>query len=310
MGHLLFIILTNDKIDFVQYAQRLFRHGHSVLEKWKKDFELLLSPSGGDDLTNMDSHDELNDTDNSMLNLRITTEDIKNVLNPAKRGKATRNDDIPIEVLNNDLCISYMVVLFNTCFSRGIMPEEWSRGIINPILKNPEADVRDPNNYRGITISDSITSSVYKLYCQILNHRLTAWSEVNIVLCDEQNGFRPGRCTIDHVDKITNVLENRLKKKIGTFAAFIDFFKAYDRFNRELLWHKLSKLGISRRFLASLESLYKNVKCTVRVNGQQTDWCDVNCGLKQGCILSTMLFNLFINNLTRHINDVGSIFCW
>ena len=82
-----------------------------------------------------------------------------------------------------------MVVLFNKCFSIGTMPEEWSRGI-NPILKNPKTDARDvPNNYRGITI----TSSVYKLYCQILNHRLTAWSEVNNVLCDEQNRFRPGR---------------------------------------------------------------------------------------------------------------------
>ena len=70
------------------------------------DFELLLNQSGGDDLTNTDTHDELNDTDNSMLNLRITTEDIKNALNRAKRGKAcSGNDDIPIEVLNNDLCI-------------------------------------------------------------------------------------------------------------------------------------------------------------------------------------------------------------
>ena len=139
-----------------------------------------------------DSHDELNDTDNSMLNLRIT---------------------------------------INTYFSTGTIPVEWSRGIINPILKNPKADARDPNNYRGITI----TSSVYKLYCQILNHRLAAWSEVNNVLCDEQNGFRPGRCTIDHAGNLTNVLENRLKKKLSTFAAFIDFSKAYDRINRELL---------------------------------------------------------------------------
>ena len=281
---------------------RIITDKFKVLEKWKMDFELLLNPSGGDQLINTDTHDELNDTDNSMLNLRITTEDIKNALNRAKRGKATGNDDIPIEVLNNDLCISYMVVLFNTCFSTGTIPEEWSRGIINPILKNPKADARDPNNYRGITI----TSSVYKLYCQILNHRLTAWSEINNVLCDEQNGFRPGRCTIDHASNLTNVLENRLKKKLSTFAAFIDFSKAYDRFNRELLWHKLSKMGISGRFLASLQSLYKNVKCTVRVNGQQTDWFEVNCGLKQGCILSPMLFNLFINDLTCHINDVGS----
>ena len=114
----------------------------------------------------------------------------------------------------------------------------------------------------------SLSLSVYKLYCQILNHRLTAWSEVNNVLCDEQNGFRPGRYTIDHAGNLTNVLENRHKKKLSTFAAFIDVSKAYDRINRELLWHKLSQMGISGRFLASLQSLYKNVKCNVRVNGQ------------------------------------------
>ena len=100
---------------------------------------------------------------------------------------------------------------------------------------------------------------MYKLYCQILNHRLIEWSEVNNVLCDEQNGFKPGRCTIDLAGNLTNVLENRLKKKLGTFAAFRDFSKAYDRINRELLWHKLSKMGISGRFFASLQSLYKNV---------------------------------------------------
>ena len=59
-----------------------------------------------------------------MLNLRITTLDIKNALSRAKRSKATGNDDIPIEVLNNDLCISYMIVLFNKCFSTGKIPEE------------------------------------------------------------------------------------------------------------------------------------------------------------------------------------------
>ena len=102
------------------------------------------------------------------------------------------------------------------------------------------------------------------------------------------------------------MLENRLKKKLGTYAAFIDFSKAYDRINREQLWHKLSKTGIYGRFLASLQSLYKNVKCTVRLNGQQTEWFDVNSRLKQGCILSLMLFNLFINDLTRDVHDVGS----
>ena len=65
-------------------------------------------------------------------------------------------------------------------------------------------------------------------------------------------------------------------------------------------------MGISGTFLASLQSLYKNVKCTVRVNSQQAEWFDVNCELKQGCILLPMLFSLFINDLTRDMNDVGS----
>ena len=108
----------------------------------------------------------MNDADNSMLNLRITTENIKKALNRAKRGNATGNDDIPIEVLNNDLCILYMVVLFNKCFSTETMPEEWSRGNINPILKNPKADARDPNNYSGITVISTycklvVLSTVY-----------------------------------------------------------------------------------------------------------------------------------------------------
>ena len=53
-----------------------------------------------------------------------------------------------------------MTVLFNTCFSTGTIPEEWSRGIINPIVKDPKADTRDPNNYRGITITSSARQSV------------------------------------------------------------------------------------------------------------------------------------------------------
>ena len=63
--------------------------------------------------------------------------------------------------------------------------------IINPIPKNPKDDSRNPLNYREITI----TSSVYKLYCYVLNYRLTSWIENNSILCDEQDGF----CRIDQL---------------------------------------------------------------------------------------------------------------
>ena len=156
------------------------------------------------------------------------------------------------------------------------MPAEWSRGIINPILKNLGDNPRDPLNYRRITI----TSSVYKIYCSIPNYRLSSWIESNNILCDAQNGFRSGRCTIDHVGSLTSIIETWIKKKSDTFVAFIDFSKAYDRIHRELLWYKLSRLGISDQFFEVLKSLYNNVQCTTRINGFGTEWLDVSLALK------------------------------
>ena len=207
-----------------------------------------------------------------------------------------------MEVLDNNQCIYVLVTLFNTCFSSGTIPEIWSRGIINPI-KDTKKDHRDPFNYRGITI----TSATYKLYCSILNNRLYNWFEVNGGLCNEQTGFRAGRCTGDYLSSLTTIVETRIKKRQDTFAACIDFSKAYDRINRTLLWHKLLLMGVSNKMLTALKSLYENVKCTVRINGRQNDWFSVATGLKQGCILSPLLFNGYINDLVKELNELDVV---
>ena len=53
----------------------------------------------------------------------------------------------------------------------------------------------------------------------------------------------------------------------------------------------------------AISSLYDGVQCCVRSNGLKTNWLTVNCGLKQGCSLSTLLFNLYINDLVDTINS-------
>ena len=125
---------------------------------------------------------------------------------------------------------------------------------------------------------------------------------MNNGLCDEQGGFRSGRYTGDHISSLGYIIETHHKKKQDTYAAFIDFSKAYDRINRSLLWHKLSMLGVSNKMLTSLKSLYQNVQCTVRINGICSEWFQVETGLKQGCILSPLLFNGFVNDLVEELN--------
>jgi len=110
--------------------------------------------------------------------------------------------------------------------------------------------------------------------------------KVNIFLMhDEQNGFRRNRNTIDHLSSITNIIETRKLRKLSTFAAFVDFKKAYDSVNRALLFDKLEELGISSKMIRALRSLYNNVQSCIKLNGNLTDWFSVNTGLKQGCII-------------------------
>ena len=71
------------------------------------------------------------------------------------------------------------------------------------------------------------------------------------------------------------------------------------------MWFKLRKVGISGKFLSALQSLYENVTCTVRVNDRHTPWFNVDCGVKQGCLLSPTLFAAYINDLAERINNLN-----
>ena len=126
----------------------------------------------------------------------------------------------------------------------------------------------------------------------------------------EQNGFRKSRSCIDQLNTITQILEHRKQQNLQTFAAYIDFSKAYDRIPRGLLWQKLLDVGVSGKFLEALKSLYSNVTCAVRINGVLSDWFGVNIGLKQGCLISPMLFNLYLNDLVDCLKDAECGVLW
>ena len=270
-----------------------------VLERWKGAFEQLLNNEPATDTTTKQMIGKcpvINDT--TRLNAAITEDEVRFALISARKEKSLGEDGIPEEVLLNNSCLSYLVNLFNACFDAGHIPDIWSRGIICPVSTK---DHRDPLNYREITV----TSATYKLFCSILNNRLTRAMESNGDIADEQNGYRAGRNASDHIGSLSLILDSCIKMKKDTFAVFIDFSKAYDRINRALLWHKLSILGINGKMLNSIKSLYEQVKCTIRINGTHTEWFCVNSGLKQGCILFPQSFNMFANDLVHAMNELN-----
>jgi len=274
-----------------------------VLNKWKSEFSSLYNNSnstGVSELSNSTCTPASAPMDPA-INDNISILEVNRAVAHLKKGKAYGTDELPAEVLKNDASIAFVHVLLNVCFSSGLVPSEWGKGIINPIPKSSTADLRDPLSYRGITL----TNIMYKLYSYIINERLNKWVETNEKIIDEQNGFRKNRSTIDHLSSFTCLIETRKKLKQSTFCAFIDLKKAYDSVNRVLMWNKLQQIGVNGNILRAIKSLYTAVSSCVRINGRCTEWFDVTSGLRQGCTLSPILFNIFINDLALQIKALG-----
>ena len=130
---------------------------------------------------------------------------------------------------------------------------------------------------------------------------LTGWS----ITPEEQNCFRSGRGTIEHILTIVTVAETRLLLGLDSFAAFIDFRKAYDSIQHSLLWQKPQQIAMPLKILRILQCLYSGLSSSVRVNEWPTNSFSVTQGHLQGCILSPALFNIFSNDLPpkRYFGD-------
>ena len=288
-----------------------------VIEKWKRDYQKLYNVHCQDEnqsfdrnhldqvkhMLNKNSEDDsiFPKADCSSLNMPITREEVKRAIYKMRNNKASGIDEIPAEVLKNDVCINILFKIMFYCFVNSKTPAEWSRGIINPIHKN-DGDPRNPLDYRPITL----ISVPCKVYAHILNSRLETWIEMNNILCDEQNGFRKDRSCLEHIYLLHSILSNRKLSRKDTFVCFVDAKKAFDTVDRNCLWFKLLKIGIHGEFLKAIQSLYKSVSCTVKINDNFTEWFQVNMGVNQGCVLSPTLFSMYINDLA---NDVKSLRC-
>ena len=106
---------------------------------------------------------------------------------------------------------------------------------------------------------------------------------------------------------LKSIAATRLAENKQTYMAFLDFRKAFDTVWRNGLLSVAWNLGIRGRVWNILNSLYQNVQCNVKLGDIVTDFFNVEEGVKQGCVLSPILFCLYINELSKMLDeyDVG-----
>lgn len=183
-----------------------------------------------------------------------------------------------------------------------VIPKDWNMAVICPIHK--KGDKLTCTNYRGI----ALLNSTYKVFAKILACRLKPY--VEDILGDYQCGIRGNRSTTDQIFSIRTILEKCYEYNISTHHLFVDFKQAYDSIVRDWLYQVMTEFGIPSKLVNLTKMAMKATICKVKIQGQLSQGFPVNRGLRQGDVISTILFNICLENVMRNIelNPGGTIF--
>ena len=124
---------------------------------------------------------------------------------------------------------------------------------------------------------------------------------MNHELPDVQAGFRKGRGTRDQIANIRQIMEKAREFQKNIYFCFIDYAKAFDCVDHSKLWKILKEMGIPDHLTCLLRNLYAGQEATVRTGHGTTDWFPIGKGVRQGCILSPCLFNLYAKYIMRNV---------
>ena len=245
--------------------------------------------------------DKSNTYNDHYLNASITLQELKDAIKELSVKKsAVGIDGISYTLLNNmpEKGLNCLHKIIQKCWNDQSLPEIWKTSIVLPILKTGK-NKRDKNNYRPI----SLTSHVSKLMEKIILNRMSYYVEKNNIIPANQNGFRKGRSTTDHIVKLSNHIKLQFSKRKGVLATFFDVRKAYDRVWHHKLLLKLKDIGFSGNILAFIQNFLSNRKITTRVGNSYSTFHSTNMGIPQGSIISPLLFNLLLHDLPKVITN-------
>ena len=112
--------------------------------------------------------------------------------------------------------------------------------------------------------------------------------------------FRKGRGNRDQTANIRWIIEKAREFQQNIYFCFTDYAKAFDCVDHKKLWKILKEMGIPDYLTCLLRNLYAGQETTVRTGHGTTDWFQIRKGVRQGCILSPCLFNLYAEHIMRN----------
>ena len=271
--------------------RRLLRDKGRIRERWVRFSRSLLNAKS--DMLDPDIPKRLPQHPvASALGIEPTEEEIATAIKEMANAKVVGPDGLPVELLKLGLQQDRTILLelhrLTTLIWRGgKVPQQWKDAVI--ILLHKKGDKTECGNYRGI----SLVSHACKVLLKVVARRLSAYCEAKGLFAEEQYGFRPDRPTTDIMFVVCRLKGIGRKAGVSFFMCFIDLQKAYDTVDRTLLWQVLTRIG-PPQMIAVIRQFHDGMRACVRPDdGVCSGWFKVERGLRQGCVLSPLLFNIF-----------------
>lgn len=262
------------------------------LQRWKEFFEFPIAPPNN--LVPIDARLR----QNPRRDIQTTAprrEEVASAIAKLKNNKSSGLDNLPAELFKYTPALSdYIWPIINEAWSAGIVPLDWKEGVIVTIPK--KGDLSECRNWRGITLLNTIQ----KIIAFIILDRISPAVEAS--LRKEQAGFRRNRSCLDHINSLRIIVEQSMEWNKPLFLIFVDFERAFDTINRVVIWQCLYNIGIPDKIIKIIQMLYSDAPYKARFKGVDSESFFINRGVRQGCILSPLLFLLVLDSVMLKTN--------
>lgn len=208
----------------------------------------------------------------------------------SKLHKAPGKDGVTnwMLVWGGEALLGPLTYLYEAVWLDQTVPEAWSTAEISYIYKGKGA-ATEVSNYRPI----SLISCVGKAYTRAWLPRLT--EKVCPHLVTEQGCSRKRQGALEQLWAVTSVIEDAMDAGTGAYALFADVHKAYDQVWRDGLYLSLYAHGVRGRLWGAIQAWMRGATATTRWQGARGPEVRLEEGLRQGCVLSPILYCVFIN---------------
>ena len=230
-------------------------------------------------------------TVNESIILKPTsTEEVRDICNSFTSGKAPGCDNIAMTVIKDTLNIiaDPLSKIINISLKNGIFPDKLKVAKVLPVFKS-----EDPQyfvNYRPISLLPNFS----KIFEKVVYNRFIEFIERLEILYCCQFGFGKNYSTALSLINLINKIAESIDRNEVTIGVFLDFSKAFDTLDHEILLNKLEHYGIRGVALDWVKSYLSERLQFVQFNQTFSSKCQIHCGVPQGSIL---FFILYVNDL-------------